>query len=87
MVFYPTELVRSGLTVASAMRLDSYAHFRDSRSEAVRARLSNALYHFKGDFLDSLSGDQPKGTINTTHCDWISEIIFLCFHQAFGLCA
>ena len=29
--------------------------------EGVRARLANTLYHFTGDFLDSIAGDQPKG--------------------------
>jgi hypothetical protein len=26
--------------------------------------MANALYHFKGDFLDSVAQDQPKGTLH-----------------------
>lgn len=51
----------SGLSLASASNLSSYFHYRDSTSESIRQRIINELYHFKGEFLDSISGDLPKG--------------------------
>ena len=48
---------------SAAQSLDNYRHYRDSHVPSIIERTQHALYHFKGDFLDSIAADQPKGIL------------------------
>ena len=50
-----------GLSLPIALLPSSYRHFRDSTNPHVREKVANTLYHFAGDFFDSIEIDEPKG--------------------------
>lgn len=53
-----------GLDVGAASLLESYRHYRDSKSQLTRERVQNTLYHFKGEFLDTVGQNHVTGAWN-----------------------